>query len=142
MRRLLMDTETLLQDDDDVAAGEAAEERGERESFPSEPVAKETFPSEPSPIYTPKDDSALHVAGRTLGGGDLSKAYSSTSRGKGSSKDVSFEEEEVLNPLGAVGAGLGSLLNLGQGMMTGVREISYNTYTALVIGRQGRNPYR
>jgi len=130
-----MDTESILADDDDTTGAEG-------DTLSSEPVSR-GFPSQPTSIPQPNVESGLHVAGRSFQDTskplDPSQIYSQNTLEK-----ENFEEEEILDPfggLGAIGGGLGNLVSIGSGMLTGVKEISYNTYVALVIGRDARKNY-
>jgi len=116
MRRLLMDTESFLQDEPEQRASSAGVRPGSAQEA-------KLFP----------EGVDLHVAGRTLSDSAPQEEPPRQVEVRGHVEEVPEEAPAVA---GVVGRTVGSLLAVGEGMITGVREMSYNTYQALVVGRK------
>lgn len=119
MRRLLMDTESLLQRQDE----EDASEGGLLQPEPAEEEA-----------------SDLHVAGRTFQSVSSQQAEA-PKVGQRAMSDAAQPEEGAREGGNAVMQAVIDLWSVCQGMYTGVKAVSYNAYQAIVIGRTRADGY-
>jgi len=127
MRRLLMDTESLLQQQEEEAPlGEDPQASSEGGGLYPEPAEEE--------------GNDVHVAGRTFEGVS-SPSVGAPKVGRGAaatSSDAPDGEDSAARGEGSSNQAVQAITGLWgvcQGMYTGVKAVSYNAYQALVVGR-------